>query len=291
MVATSYHGRVLRESRAGRGPGLLACRARLLDKRRQSALSRRSPFTLRPCGLDALTPGMRDATPLRRKSPRTMRTISSACRSSYRGATCSHTRILADDATMKRVSTSRPDAGCVATCGDSGQRCRRHGAPDVPLLALRSTSRGMRLGRRASATSTRVGVCAHGVAAGSMFLASPNAAQFSAAGVAVPIGAARELCATSRRTVGAQHAERTLGQTTPGGLPVTVMAFHHARGGCKTNDLSRSVVCVCADAHGLTGFGGGSPARVTGKNRGRRLIPPNSSHAVALRRIPHSLQP
>jgi hypothetical protein len=38
----------------------------------------------------------------------------------------------------------------------------------------------------------------------------------------VPLGAAREFCATSRRTVGAQHAELRRGQTTPVGLSVTV---------------------------------------------------------------------
>ena len=54
-----------------------------------------------------------------------------------------------------------------------------------------------------------------------MFLASPGAGQFSAAGVAVPIGAAREFCATYRRTVGAQHAELRHGETTPVGLPAT----------------------------------------------------------------------
>jgi hypothetical protein len=57
---------------------------------------------------------------------------------------------------------------------------------------------------------------------GSMFFAPPRADQFSAAGVAVPIGAAREFCATFRRTVGAQHAERRRGQTTSGGLLSTV---------------------------------------------------------------------
>jgi hypothetical protein len=63
---------------------------------------------------------------------------------------------------------------------------------------------------------------AHVVAPGSMFLASPGAGQVSTARVAVPIGAAREFCATYRRTVCAQHAELRHGQTTLGGLFVTV---------------------------------------------------------------------
>jgi hypothetical protein len=56
----------------------------------------------------------------------------------------------------------------------------------------------------------------------SILLASLGAGQVSAAGVAVPIGAARESCATYRRTVCAQHVELRRGETTPAGLPATV---------------------------------------------------------------------
>ena len=56
----------------------------------------------------------------------------------------------------------------------------------------------------------------------SMFLVSPRAGQVSAAGVAVPIGAARGFYATHRRTVSAQRAELRHGQTTPVRLSVTV---------------------------------------------------------------------
>jgi hypothetical protein len=77
----------------------------------------------------------------------------------------------------------------------------------------------------------------------------------------VPLGAARELCATFRRTVGAQHAELRHGETTSVGLPVTVWMVVSPCRRSVQNERPQPHACVCADAHGL---------RLAEPNSGRR---------------------
>jgi hypothetical protein len=115
-----------------------------------------------------------------------------------RCATCA----ASDASTSKTPDAPRVSVGAALDCTGECERFRRRVFPRVP--------------------PERAGAGAHVVGPGSMFLASPTAGRFSAEGVAVPIGAAREFGATYRRTVGARHAELRPAQTTPVGLSVPV---------------------------------------------------------------------
>ena len=114
------------------------------------------------------------------------------------------------------------------------------------------------------------------VAPGSRLLASPGVGQFSAAGLAVPIGAAREFYATSRRTVGGRHAELRPEQTTSVKRPVTVwIAVPPCTGWVQDRGPQlHACVCVrCTRANGgIPGHGTVAGLTVVAKRRAREVL-------------------